>query len=132
MPIKLRLISLPLIEKSNLFDLNQPPEMSSADKGDLLSDQRISRSCSSPSASDTLIHWCTFLESGKFRANKAISSTRILGEEKPNSLISPSAPGGLQLKVMGLKFSNAAVFGLSTSRQANFLVVIEIMPLSFS
>ena len=132
MPIKLTSISFALTLKPSLLDLNQPPGIFSADKGDLLSDQEISKSCSSPSALEALIHCWTFLESGRLRANKAISSTEILGDEKPNSLISSSPAGGLQRKVMGLKCSKGVDFGLSVSRHANVLVVIEIIPLSVS
>jgi hypothetical protein len=40
-----------------------------------------------------------------------MSSTEILGDEKPNSLISSSPTGGLQRKVMGLKFSKELILG---------------------
>ena len=55
-PTKLKLMSLALTLKSNLLDLNQPPGILSADRGDLLSDQCISKSSSSPSALEVLIH----------------------------------------------------------------------------
>ena len=38
-PTKLRFTNLALTEKSSLLDLNQPPGILRADKGDLLSDQ---------------------------------------------------------------------------------------------